>query len=507
MREDIFNEDGSLSLKKIFGKGYDNGLFFNCKVRYRVFEGSRSSKKSTNIIGYEPIFKILDNDLRNILMLRQNDTDNRQSTYEELIKCIIDLGMENAFDWTVNPLTITYIKTGQKIIFRGMNNPTGLNSVTFSHGFLTDIYIEEAFEIKSYADFRKLDGSLRGKLPKGLFLQITLCLNGWDGKCWIYEEFFKNRLEDDYEKLDRDDVTYLDYEDEDYIGAFGKGIYLHKSTYKINEFRDPIYDLSAKKMKEKAPEIYKVEFLGMFGNSTSAVYPEWHDSLIMPVNDILKNYEFIDFAIGIDTGLSSGDGKAKTVLKDENVDKKIRAATAMELCAITNDFNKLIVIDEYYHTNDAVGFENNTDCQKSLNINEQVMALLDYIVNWQKKYSGKGNILMQGTINVYIDSGDIGFRQILESKAREYGLYNLIFMPSTKTKILGRIDFDRSLMADDNLIVSQNCHNLIREYKNSRRGKKGEPRENINDHCLNSKEYASAPMLPSLRRYKTFKDH
>ena len=203
--------------------------------------------------------------------MRQNDSDNRQSTYENICGCIVDLGLEEAFKFSKNPLVIEYKKTGQQIIFRGLNNPTSLNSITFAHGYLTDVYIEEAFEISSYADFRKLDGSVRGKLPDGLFHQITLCFNSWDGDSWLNEVFFKNRLEDDYEILDRPDITYMDYYDPDFIGDYGKGLYLHISTYKINEFRHPDYDLAAQAMKKRAPEIYKVEFLGMFGNTTFAV--------------------------------------------------------------------------------------------------------------------------------------------------------------------------------------------------------------------------------------------
>jgi hypothetical protein len=41
---------------------------------------------------------------------------------------------------------------------------------------LSKIYIEEAFEIKDYEDFRKIDGSLRGTPPLGVHLQITMAM-------------------------------------------------------------------------------------------------------------------------------------------------------------------------------------------------------------------------------------------------------------------------------------------------------------------------------------------
>lgn len=519
MREDIWNNsdtiDGkTLSLRKLIGKGYDAAWFLNCKVRYRLFCGARSTKKSKNIIGYEPILKILSDPRRNILIARQNDSDNRQSTFENICGCIIDLGLEKVFKISKNPLTIEYIKTGQQIIFRGLNNPTSLNGITFAHGYFTDAYIDEAFEIPSYDDFRKVDGSIRGKLPDDLFFQITLCFNAWDGDSWINQEFFKNRLEDDYAYLDRDDVTYMDYYDPDFIGPYGRGLYLHKSTYKINDFRAPDYDLSAQEMKRKAPEIYKVEFLGMFGNTSAAVYPEWHDGLVIPINNIIGRKEngaplmdFAEFTIGIDTGLSDGAGHVKKVLKNEDPAVKVRAATTMCLSAITKDLNKLIAVDEYFHSNNPADNMFNTDNRDNLGLPQQADALIQYIIKWTNQYSNLGTILMRGMINVYIDSADLGFRQVMEMKANEYGLFNIRFMPSTKLSIQSRVDFYRLLMAYGDFQVSEKCPNLKREIKNARRGKKGEAREDGNDHMLTCIEYGSTPMLASLRRWKTFKQH
>lgn len=513
MRDDIFLKNGEMSLRKLIGDGYTKAWFMNNTCRYRLFCGARSTKKSKNIIGYEPIMKIISDPRRNVLIARQNDSDNRQSTFENVCGCIVDLGLEDAFKISKNPLVIEYRPTGQQIIFRGLNNPTSLNGITFAKGYFTDAYIDEAFEVPSFEDFRKIDGSLRGKLPKGLSFQITMCFNAWDGDSWLNQEFFKNRLDDDYMTLDRDDVTYMDYYDPEFIGPYGKGLYLHKSTYKINEFRDKdSYDAAALEMKRKAPEIYKVEFLGMFGNTTAAVYPEWNESLIVPLPTLLglangQRTQWADFALGIDTGLSDGGGHVLKVGKNESADLKVRAATTMSLCAITSDLQKVAVIDEYFHSNNKADNYMNTDDRESIGLPEQADRLIRKIIEWSQYYGETGTILMRGTINVYVDSADVGFRQVLEMKAHEYGLYNLRFMASTKLSIQTRVDFDRLLMAYGDFIVSDKCKNLVREIKNARRGKKGEAREDGNDHVLTCVEYAKAPLVPSLRRWKTFKVH
>jgi phage terminase large subunit len=516
MREGLYtnvNGVNVIDLYKVIGKGYENGWFTNCPVRYRLFEGARNTKKSKDIIGYESIFKIITDELRNIMVCRKNDSDLRQSAYENICGCIFDLGWQDRFRMRTSPLEIEYLPTGQKIIFRGLNSPTSLNSITFRHGFLTDVYIEEAFELDSYDDFRKLDGSLRGKLPEGYFLQITMCFNAWDGLTWLYTEFFKGRLEDNYEILNRDDVTYMDYYDPKFVGPYGKGLYLHKSTYKINEFRSPDYDDSAKEMRNKAPEIYKVEFLGMFGVTTGIVYDCWSDKLVKPIQDIIgvddhgfPKYDFVDFSIGIDTGLSDGAGHVKTVKKEENQDVKIKAATTMNLVALTSDNNKLVCIDEYFHSNNKSDNDVNTDDREKLTEFEQLDRCCEYIKKWIEMYGYGPTILMRGTIKIYVDSADIGFRQGLEIKLREHGLYNCQVMASTKRPIRTRTAYTNLLMAYEDFIICYRCKNLIREFKNCRKGERNIPRQDGNDHCINAHEYAAAPFYPLMNRWKNFKE-
>ena len=525
MRDGISNQENGILVidwSKVIGKGYTRGWYTNCKARYRIFKGARNTKKSKDIMGYEVVHKILNNDKRNILIVRKNDNDNRQTTYENIVGCIEDLGIsignrsdENvSFVTSTNPLMITYKPTGQKIIFRGMNNPTSLNSLTFSHGYLTDVYIEEAFEIESYDDFRKLDGSLRGKLPDGLTLQITLCFNAWNQSTWLYTEFFKGRLEDDISVLDDPERTFMDYYDPNFVGPYGVGLYLHISTYKINEFRDKeVYDRSAQENKEKVPERYYVEFLGCWGNSTEACYPSFKMSLVKPIDELVgvdkynqPLYEFADYAIGIDTGLSNGEGKKRIVLKDQKVEERIKSATTMALVAITSDYRKIVVIDEYYHSNVAAFNGMNTDTTDRLKQPQIIDTLVRTLLEWKRIYKIKDmSILMKGTTNCYVDSADLGFRQDMELKARELELYDTDFYASTKMSVQFRVDFYDFLMGYGDILISDRCKNYIREIKSARRGEKGEARSDIDDHMLTGVEYGAQPMIPDLLEYKDFK--
>lgn len=516
MRTDIFvdsaNGTRTFDVQKIFGRGYNNGLFFNFRGRYRFYVGSRSSKKSQNMLGYEPILKILSDDRRNVVMCRQNDVDNKNSTYANLVKCIEDLGLTSSFATRKQPLEIEYKPTGQMIIFKGLNNPTSITSSKFPHGELTDIYIEEAYECQNFDDFLKLDGSLRvsAEVAKDISIQITCVMNPWSPDHWIFTEFFKGRLEPTEEYMETH--RFDDYRDDAFVGPFGKGLYLHQSNYKINEFRDKgSWDPAAMQMKARSPELYKPNFLGLFGATTGLAYPEFSSACFVTAQDILARTDITEFAIGIDTGLSNGEGKKITVKKGEDPDKKIRSATTMALVAMTRDFGTLLICDEYFHSNDGSVNDLNTDDREDVTQPELVKRCIDYIARWMAKYGSnqkKGNLLMKGTINAYVDSADIATRQGLELEARRVGLYNINFIPSTKKTIQTRVDFTRHLMSYGAwFICAENCPNGVREYRTARKGEKGEPRAPGNDHFIDSADYAQAPFWNDMTQWKSFKEH
>lgn len=509
-----FSEDNrkTISIMQLIGGGYERAWFTNCKARYRWFVGGRNTKKSFDIIGFEPIFKILSDKRRNILMVRANDKDNRDSTFAILLKCIGIIGIMHLFKIRTSPLEIEYKPTGQKILFRGMNDPQSITSITTTVGYLTDVYIEEAFQIKSFEDFRILDGSLRAE--EGIPLQITGCLNGWDGESWINSMFFKGRLSEDFETLDRPDVRYMDYYDPNYIGRYGRGLYLHRSTYKINEFRDKVnYDAAMQELKRVYPQNYAVEALGLFGVTTGKVYTEFNEQeVVIPIQKILGTDEYGkpyfpvgDFAIGIDTGLSNGEGKVKTVKRGENAEAKVKSATAMTLGYITADSRCLITVDEYFHSNNPGDNMTNTDNRQTYTEPEMINACVNKIWDWMVEFNGTR--LMQGQVKIYVDNADIGFRQLLDFELRRRGIFNCeVYASSKKKTIRTRVAFTNLLMAYKEFFICDRCKNLIREMKNSRKGDKGEARSDGDDHTLNSSEYNQVTFYERLRRWQNFKE-
>ena len=497
--EDLEKKEYHLSFARLIGGGYNHAWFTNCRCRYRVFAGARNTKKSYVIIGLEVLCKILSDPRRNVLIIRAVAGSNKDSTFATITRLIDhpdptrpEISLRSEFNINNTTMRITYKSTGQVIIFEGMSNPEKITSTTVRHGYLTDVYVEEAYEVNDYAAWRKVDGTIRGNLPDGLFHQITFCLNPWDKDSWIYEHFFKNRLEDNLDYM----LThkYQDWKDENLYIDYGKGLYLHKSNYKINEFRDKdIYDHAMEELRNASPEIWKVEAMGMWGNTGGATYPEFirdPDSIIMSPQEV-NNALYSRYAIGIDTGLSNGEGK---VQKDENA--KVKSATTMILSGLSRDGKKLYAIDEYFFTN-----ERELVKKGSPEIMEEIILKLQH---WVELFRND-EVLMQGLVPIYVDSADVGFRQGLQYLANQKGLFNFRFMPSTKIPIHIRVRYTRLIMAFAELGISKNCKNLIRELKSAKGGKKNRVREDGNDHAINGWEYSWVSLYKRQIRYTAFK--
>ena len=476
----------TISIKNSLGNGYDDAFFTNCHARYRCFEGGRSTKKSMNIAGYEVIFKIMMDSNRNIIMARKDDTSNSNTTYPNIVSLIYKMGLSDHFKMKISPYEIVYKPTGQKIIFKGCNNPEAITSTKFITGELTDVYFEEASELTNYDDFRKIDGSVR---PVNSFPQITFLMNGWDKKSWIYDTFWKGRLEDNVAYLEAND--YMDYMDPDFNLGYGFGLYLHKSTYKINEFRTPDKDASMQILKEKAYEIYKVEGLGCWGNTGDVTYPYLNNGLIIP-HFQAAGMQFASLTIGIDIG--AGNGEGKIIKNTKNKPNRYRSAMTMCLTGVTSDYEKMIPLNEWFYSNQDQIIKKGSP--------EIAENMIKEIIKWRQMYK------MWDTIAVYVESADPGgFRTLLEAKAQEFGLYNARFIASTKNRIQTRVDFENLMMAMGDMQISDMCPNLIREMKNARADEDGSPREDDDDHMINAFEYSSIPMWNRIRRWKDFKEH
>lgn len=230
-----------LSLTDLIGKGYKE--FWNSKKRFRVIKGSRGSKKSVTM-AYWAIINMMANPEANMLVLRRYDRTLRQSCFAVLQWVLQKLEVSQYWKVTSAPMEMTYIPTGQKILFRGLDDPLKVTSIAVTHGVLCWVWIEEAYELEAEEDFNKLEMSIRGQVPKGLYKQFTLTFNPWS-ECWLKTRFFDNP-------------------DEDTLAM--------TTTYTCNEWLDEADLKEFEKMRVNSPRRYRIEGLGDWGISEGLIY-------------------------------------------------------------------------------------------------------------------------------------------------------------------------------------------------------------------------------------------
>ena len=262
-----------INLPQIVGKGY--ATYWNYKGRYRVVKGGRGSKKSTTTALWI-IYNMMKYPLANTLIIRRVFNTHKDSTYTQLKWASNILKVSHLWKFSKSPLEATYIPTGQKILFRGLDDPMSITSITVEHGHLCWCWFEEAFQIMNEDDFNKVDMSIRGELPKGYFKQITLSFNPWSEKHWLKKRFF-------------------DVKDEDVLAI--------TTNYTCNEFLGEDDKKLFEKMKINNPRRYNIEGLGNWGIAEGLVYSNFEE-LDFNIEDIKKRPN-IKSAFGLDFGYTN----------------------------------------------------------------------------------------------------------------------------------------------------------------------------------------------------------
>ena len=214
----------------------------------------------------------------NALVIRKTFRTLKDSCFTELRWAIHRLGVDAFWDIKESPLEMTYKPTGQKIYFRGLDDPLKVTSITVETGCLCWMWIEEAYEISSEDDFNMLDESIRGAVPEGsgLFKQVTLTLNPWNEHHWIKKRFF--------DKPDEETLAMT-------------------TNYLCNEWLDAADLKVFETMKKQNPRRYKVAGLGDWGIVDGLVYENWEEKLFSI--DEVRAVSGVKSVFGLDFGYTN----------------------------------------------------------------------------------------------------------------------------------------------------------------------------------------------------------
>lgn len=122
-------------------------------------KGGRGSGKSS-FISIEILLGLLRNPDANAIVYRKIAATLRESVYEQMLWAIELLGLSEVFENHLAPLEIICKITGQRILFRGADDPGKSKSIKLAKGWFKYLWIEEMSEFSSMADVRTIKASV-----------------------------------------------------------------------------------------------------------------------------------------------------------------------------------------------------------------------------------------------------------------------------------------------------------------------------------------------------------
>lgn len=205
----------------------------NEKYTHYYLKGGRGSTKSS-FVSVEIILGIMRDDKANAVAIRKVAENLRDSVYSQFIWAIEKLGVSHLWQKRVSPLELVYIKTGQRILFRGADNPAKLKSTKVTKGYIKYIWYEEVDEFHGIEEIRTINQSLmRGGETFGVFYSYNPPKSQ---RNWVNKEVLESR----------------------------KDRVIHHSTYLTvpPEWLGNQFIIEAEHLRDTKPEAYSHEYLG-----------------------------------------------------------------------------------------------------------------------------------------------------------------------------------------------------------------------------------------------------
>jgi phage terminase large subunit len=201
-----------------------------------VLKGGRGSAKSTHIG-----LKVVKNMMKypvTALVIRKVARTLEESVFEQLKEAIEILGVEQYWRVVKSPLQLIYLPRGNKIIFRGADDPLKIKSIKVSKFPIAIMWIEELAEFKTEEEISTIENSvLRAELEDGLFYEFYYSYNPPKRKqSWVNKKYESQFIPDN--------------------------TYVHHSTYLDNPYISKAFVQEAEEVRKKSQQKYDWEYGG-----------------------------------------------------------------------------------------------------------------------------------------------------------------------------------------------------------------------------------------------------
>lgn len=240
---------------------------------YYWLEGGRGSTKSSGISVEIPQLLIMNPECHAVVLRKIGNTI-KNSVYPQMQWGIDALGLTSKFRFKTSPHEITYKKTGQKILFFGVDDPQKIKSIKLPFGYVGIVWCEELDQFSGMEEIRNLNQSLLRGGPK--FWEFCSFNPPKSQNNWVNEE----KLFDDPDRL------------------------VHHSTYLgvPKEWLGDRFFEDAEKLKARNETAYRHEYLGEVTGTGGAVFENVEE---MTMSDKLvrtfdRRYYGLDFGFAVD---------------------------------------------------------------------------------------------------------------------------------------------------------------------------------------------------------------
>lgn len=239
-------------------------------------KGGRGSTKSSFISVEIPLGMMRDaaqGEYTNAIVLRRYGVTLRESVFEQIGWAINALGVSELWKSSVSPMSWTYLPTGQRIIFRGADDPTKVKSIKFAVGWAKYLWYEEVNEFEGAEKIRSINQSvLRGGADFFVFYSFN---PPQAARNWVNQ----------YVAIERDDAL------------------VHHSTYLTvpPQWLGEQFIVEAEHLKAVKPEAYRHEYLGEVTGTGGEVF----DNVTLRAISDEETSRFDNLRRGIDWGYAA----------------------------------------------------------------------------------------------------------------------------------------------------------------------------------------------------------